>query len=123
MKVQKKQFSLKTDDWVFKVKSEGRRMKIYIKLSKAESQQWSSIKGAVIGNNGMTDAEFAKIMMFRGLNTFMEDLNKAMDEMSEQEKQQILDEAGVETEIDLDIPVAEEDANTNDANSQEWAHD
>jgi len=119
MKVQKKQFSLKTDDWVFKVKSEGRRMKIYIKLSKAESQQWSSIKGAVIGNNGMTDAEFAKIMMFRGLNTFMEDLNKAMDEMSEQEKQQILDEAGVETEIDLDIPVAEEDANTNDANSQE----
>ena len=94
-------------------------MKIYIKLSKAESQQWSSIKGAVIGENGMSDGEFAKIMLFRGLNGFMEDLNKAMDEMSEQEKIEVLKEAGVETELELDIPVAEEDENSDDTNSQE----
>jgi len=112
MKVQKKQFNLKTGDWVFKTRSEGRRMKIYIKLSKAESQQWASIKGAVIGQGSMSDGEFAKIMLFRGLNGFMDDLNKAMDEMSDQEKQDILQEAGVEPEVELEIPVAEEDENT-----------
>jgi len=87
-------------------------MKIYIKLSKAESQQWASIKGAVIGQGSMSDGEFAKIMLFRGLNGFMDDLNKAMDEMSDQEKQDILQEAGVEPEVELEIPVAEEDENT-----------
>lgn len=117
MKVQKKQFSLKTDDWVFKTRSEGRRMKIYIKLSKAESQQWASIKGAVTGPNGMSDGEFAKVMLFRGLNGFMDDLNKAMDEMSEQEKQQVLDEAGVEPQVELEIPVAEEDENTENSDA------
>ena len=109
MKVQKKQFKLKTEDWVFKTKSEGRRMKIYIKLNKGESNQWAAIKNAVIGQNSMSDGEFAKIMMFRGLNGFMDDLNKAMDEMSETEKQEILKEAGVEEEVSLEIPVAEEE--------------
>jgi hypothetical protein len=118
MKVQKKQFKLKTDDWVFKTKSEGRRMKIYIKLNKGESNQWAAIKNAVIGEGTMSDGEFAKIMLFRGLNGFMEDLNKAMDEMSEQEKQEVLREAGVQTEIDLDVPVAE-DENSTISNTEE----
>lgn len=118
MKVQKKQFSLKTDDWVFKTRSEGRRMKIYIKLSKAESQQWASIKGAVIGQGTMSDGEFAKIMLFRGLNGFMDDLNKAMDEMSADEKAEVLKEAGVEAEVELEIPVAEEDENPQSSDAQ-----
>jgi len=112
MKVQKKQFKLKTEDWVFKTKSEGRRMKIYIKLSKDESNQWAAIKNAVIGAGNMSDGEFAKIMLFRGLNGFMNDLNKAMDEMSEQEKQEVLREAGMETELELDVPVTEDENST-----------
>lgn len=118
MKVQKKQFKLKTEDWVFKTKSEGRRMKIYIKLNKNESTQWASIKKAVIGTGAMSDGEFAKIMLFRGINGFMDDLNKAMDEMSEQEKQDVLSEAGVETEVELDIPVSE-DENSTISNTEE----
>jgi hypothetical protein len=116
MKVQKTQFKLKTDDWVFKTRSEGRRMKIYIKLNKAESNQWSSIKNAVIGQGAMSDGEFAKIILFRGLNGFMEDLNRAMDEMSAEEKAVVLEEAGVEPEVQLEIPVAEETEESDDEN-------
>ena len=47
-------------------------------------------------------------MLFRGLNGFMDDLNKAMDEMSADEKAEVLKEAGVEAEVELEIPVAEE---------------
>jgi len=87
-------------------------MKIYIKLNKQESQQWASIKNSVVGKGAMSDGEFAKIMLFRGLNGFMDDLNKAMDEMSEEEKDAILAEAeaAVEgsSEVALEIPVQEE---------------
>jgi hypothetical protein len=115
MKVQKKQFSLKTNDWVFKTNSEGRRMKIYIKLNKEESSKWNSIKSAVMGEDGkMADGDFAKVMLFRGLNGFMDDLNKAMDEMSEDEKAEILKEAGaVDDDVTLEIPVAEDEDNEN----------
>jgi len=90
-------------------------MKIYIKLTKEESSKWNSIKGAVMGNEGkMDDGDFAKVMLFRGLNGFMDDLNKAMDEMSEEEKAEILKEAGaVDDEVTLDIPVAEDEDNEN----------
>ena len=105
MKVEKSKIKLKTSGWKFKIRTEGRRMKIYIKLNQQESSQWGSVKGAVLGKNSqMTDAEFAKIMMFRGLNGFMDDVNKAIDEMTEEEKQQVLSEAGVGEEVELDVP-------------------
>ena len=115
MKVQKKQFSLKTNNWVFKTNSEGRRMKIYIKLTKEESSKWNSVKGAVMGEDGkMSDGDFAKVMLFRGLNGFMDDLNKAMDEMSSEEKAEILKEAGVvDDDVTLEIPVEEDEDNEN----------
>ena len=82
-------------------------MKIYIKLSKAESEQWKGIKNAVVGEQTMSDGEFAKIMLFRGVSNFMQELNAAVEKMSEEEKQEILSEAGLESEIELDIPVVE----------------
>ena len=107
MKVQKTQIKLKTNEWSFKTRSEGRRMKIYIKLSKAESEQWKGIKNAVVGEQTMSDGEFAKIMLFRGVSNFMQELNAAVEKMSEEEKQEVLSEAGLESEIELDIPVVE----------------
>lgn len=111
MKVQKTQIKLKTTDWSFKTRSEGRRMKIYIKLSKAESEQWKGLKSAVVGEQTMSDGEFAKIMLFRGVTNFMQELNAAVERMSDEEKQEVLSEAGLEPEVELDIPVVEnEDA-------------
>ena len=106
MKVEKTKISLKTSDWKFKIRSEGRRMKIYIKLNKAETQRWVDIKEAITGgdNTAVSDPEFAKIILFRGLNAFMDDIHKALDNMDEEEKQKILEEAGVEENVEVDVP-------------------
>jgi len=121
MKVEKNKIKLKTNDWIFKIRNEGRRMKIYIKLTKDEGNQWGAVKGAVIGKGSkMSDAEFAKIMMFRGLNSFMDDVNQAIDGMTEEEKSKVLKDAGVESaesEVELEVPNLEEvDANTHKSN-------
>lgn len=116
MKVQKNQIKLKTDDWVFKINSEGRRMKIYIKLNQMESSQWSSLKTAAVGPS-MSDGEFAKIMLFRGLNSFVDDLNKAVAGMTEEEKARVLSEAAVADVINLEVPSkVDEDAKPEDTN-------
>ena len=93
-------------------------MKIYIKLTKQETNQWSGIKSAVIGDGQMSDGEFAKVMLFRGLNGFMNDLNKAMDEMSEDDKQKIIEEHNKETfdnlfdGVEVEVPTQVEEATT-----------
>ena len=99
-------------------------MKIYIKLTKAETERWNMLKSAVIGTEStMSDEEFSKIMLFRGINGFMDDLNKAMDEMPEEEKNQILQDAGVDTEVEVEVPVTpvlsgETDENPKDSDEQ-----
>lgn len=122
MKVEKIKLILKTDEYKFKIRKEGRRMKIYVKLSKAETERWNMLKSAVVGKEGnMNDEDFAKIMLFRGINGFMDDINTAMDEMSDEEKAQVLKEAGIETasEIEVEVPVTpdpkETDENTTNA--------
>ena len=122
MKVEKTKINLKTNDWVFKIRNEGRRMKIYMKLTQAESSQWNAVKGAVIGKDSkMSDGEFAKVMMFRGLNSFMDDVNKAIEGMSEEEKAEVLATAGVQpvdSEVVLEVPnLSELDASIEKSNS------
>ena len=93
-------------------------MKIYIKFNQQESNQWKAIKGAVIGEqSNMSDGEFAKIMLFRGLNSFMDDVNKAVDEMSDDEKTQVLEQAGVKPEVEVEVPNMSELQNENAENS------
>ena len=119
MKVEKNKILLKTDEWKFKVKTKGRRMKIYIKLNKTESERWSAIKSAVVpDDNQIGNEEFAKIMLFRGLNAFMEDLHTAMDEMSDEEREQVLADAGIDSETEIEIPVRKTDENADDSNEQ-----
>jgi len=108
MKVENKRISLKTSDWKFKIKPGKRRMKIYIKLSKEEGNRWLQIKDAVIGDKAkIEDGEFAKIILFRGLNAFMDDLHTAMDEMDDEEKEKLLRDAGVDPEMEINVPVME----------------
>jgi len=126
MKVETKQFRLKTSDWGFKTRAGGRRMKIYIKLNKEESAKWTSIKSAVLGvKEKMPNDQFAKIILFRGLNAFMEDIHTAIDEMDEAEKKKILEEAGVvppDEEVDLEVPLIpkleEKNENADDADAE-----
>ena len=106
MKVENNKIRLKTSEWKIKVKNEGRRMKIYIKLNKEEGQRWTDIKNAVAGGTGsiVPDDEFAKVMLFRGLNAFMDDIHEAMDSLDDEQKKEILEQAGVQEEVTLDIP-------------------
>lgn len=119
MKVEKIKLTLKTDEYQFKIKTEGRRMKIYVKLTKAETERWNMLKTAVVGKEGgMNNEEFAKVMLFRGINGFMDDINSAMDEMSDEEKSKILEEAGIESELEVEVPVTETETET-DENTKE----
>jgi|ETNvirenome_6_85_1030632.scaffolds.fasta_scaffold05198_3 hypothetical protein len=96
MKVEKTEFRLNTDGWKFKANFGARRMKLYIKLTKPETERWQMIKSAVMGDDGksvMSDDAFAKVLFFRGINGFMEDVNKAVDEMDDAEKERMLEEA------------------------------
>jgi len=114
MKVEKIKLTLKTDNYQFKIRTEGRRMKIYVKLTKAETERWNMLKLAVVGKEGgMNDEEFAKVMLFRGINGFMDDINSAMDEMSEEEKAEVLKEAGIESDVVVEVPVTEKETDEN----------
>tara|TARA_R110001583_G_scaffold9651_9_gene45516 strand:+ start:5909 stop:6175 length:267 start_codon:yes stop_codon:yes gene_type:complete len=66
-------------------------MKIYIKLNKEETAGWQNIKKGFESFPG-TDDELVKMMFFRGVNAFMDDLKEQVDGLSEEEKQEILDE-------------------------------
>ena len=75
-----------------KVDNTGRRMKIYIKLNKSETEGWNGIKKGFDGFPG-TDNELVKMMFFRGVNAFMDDLKEKVEDMSEEEKAAIIKEA------------------------------
>ena len=78
-----------------KINKEGRRMKIYIKLNKSETQGWTQVKKAFTGFNG-SKADLVKMLFFRGVNAFMEDLKSQVDNMPEEEREKILKDAEAE---------------------------
>jgi len=122
MKVENNKIRLKSSEWNFKVNNKGRRMKIYIKLTQEESARWHEIKNAVtggaVGGQNVADDEFAKIMLFRGLNAFMDDIHSALDEMDDSEKQKLLEEAGVEGTVDVALPNIQNLGPTSDINDE-----
>ena len=95
----------------FKIKNNGRRMKLYVKLNQNETQQWETLREALKGNNVSHD-ELARVMFLRGVMAFTTELNERIENMSEEDKAKLLDEAGIsETEVEV--------GDTSDANSNE----
>ena len=88
-------------------------MKIYIKLSKSETEGWNNIKEGFKGFPG-TQEELVKMMFFRGVNAFMDDLKERVDDLSDEEKEKILKE--VKEEQNSDTSGASDEA-TKDENS------
>ena len=87
-----KNINLNPDTASCKIRNTGRRMKIYIKLNKSETEGWNQIKKGFEGFEG-TESQLVKMMFFRGVNAFMEDLKEQVDNLSEEEKASILEEA------------------------------
>ena len=78
----------------FKINNNGRRMKLYIKLNQHETEQWESLRDALTGGNVSHD-ELARVMFLRGVMAFTTELNERIEAMSEEEKEKLLNEAGV----------------------------
>ena len=101
------EFDPKSINWKFTVKQSKRRMKLYIKMSKAETGQWDALKDAAKPPE-MSDNDFARILFYKGLNGFMEELTEKVNSLSEEEKDQIMSEAEVEGEAEESEPTREE---------------
>ena len=79
------------DNYKIKLKFSNRRMKLYIKLNKAETDAWSNVKAMVAEAAGTTDdSTVAKILFFRGINGFMEDVHERVNSLSDKEKAEIM---------------------------------
>ena len=94
-------------NWKFKVKQSNRRMKLYIKMSKAETAQWDELRKAAKPPE-MSDDEFAKVLFYRGIDTFMSQMTDMINNMSDEEKAKAFTDAGVEVPEELVEPTREE---------------
>jgi len=81
----------------YKIKEGLRRMKLYIKMNKAETDQWNALKEAAKPPD-MPDSNFARFLFMRGIGSFMEELTERINSMSDEEKEALLSDAGVPTE-------------------------
>jgi hypothetical protein len=82
-------------------------MKLYIKMTKAETSQWDELRKAAKPPE-MSDDEFAKILFYRGIDAFMSQMTEMVNSMSEEEKEKIYAEAGMEVPEELKEPTREE---------------
>ena len=89
------EFDPKSINWKFKATQSKRRMKLYIKMKKAETAQWDALKDAAKPPE-MSDNEFARILFYKGLNGFMEELTEKVNSLTEDEKAQIMSQAEAE---------------------------
>jgi len=101
----------------FKLREGDRRMKIYIKLSKDETQQWKALKAALTGGN-LTDDTLARIMFFKGIHTITSELNERVENMTEEEKEAIMKDMNAD-QADQAMKLAEEELGVSDENATE----
>tara|TARA_R110000824_G_scaffold164766_3_gene341192 strand:+ start:3201 stop:3542 length:342 start_codon:yes stop_codon:yes gene_type:complete len=94
----------------YKIKN-GRRMKLYIKLNQNETQQWEALREALTGNNVGND-ELARVMFLRGVMAFTKELNERIESMSDEEKAELLNEAGIQ---ETDVKVEDTNENNNES--------
>ena len=80
-----------------KIRTEGRRMKLYIKLNQEETEGWNNVKQAFTGGQ-MDDSQLARIFLFRGIQAMQEDLNARIMSMTDEEREAALAEFNDESE-------------------------
>ena len=82
-------------------------MKLYIKMSKAETSQWDELRKAAKPPE-MSDDEFAKVLFYRGIDAFMSQMTDMINNMSDEEKAKAFAEVGAEVPEELKEPTREE---------------
>jgi len=79
----------------FKLRDGDRKMKLYIKLNKEETAQWESLKQALTGGD-MSNDTLARILFFKGIHTITQELNERVENMTEEEKTEIMSKMSAE---------------------------
>jgi len=82
-------------NWNFKLKRSKRRLKLYIKMTKAETEQWDALREAIKPPES-DDSEFAKVLFFKGIESFMTQLTDRINSMTDEEKENILKQSGLD---------------------------
>lgn len=91
----------------FKLREKNRKVKLYIKLNKEESQQWETLRNALSGGQ-MTNDTLARVMFFKGIHTITQELNERVESMSDEEKEEIMVKMSAE-QADAAMEMAEEE--------------
>ena len=91
----------------FKLREGDRRMKLYIKLNKEETDQWNVLKEALTGGQ-MSNDTLARIMFFKGIHAITAELNERVENMTEEEKEQVMKHMSAE-QADAAMKMAEEE--------------
>jgi hypothetical protein len=91
----------------FKLREGDRRMKLYIKLSKEETDQWETLKNALTGGQ-MSNDTLARILFFKGIHAITQELNERVENMTEEEKEAVMKAMSAE-QADAAMAMAEEE--------------
>jgi hypothetical protein len=87
-------------NWKFKIKKGARRLKLYIKMDKSETEQWDAVKSSAKPPE-MSDDEFARILFYKGIHSFMQELAEHVNNMSEEEREAVL--AGADGPVEAEV--------------------
>ena len=91
----------------FKLRDGDRKMKLYIKLNKEETDQWEALKHALTGGE-MTNDTLARILFFKGIHTITAELNERVENMTDEEKETIMKQMSAE-QADAAMNMAEDE--------------
>jgi len=78
---------LNSDNYTIKIDKEGRRMKLHIKLTKEESDNYESFRKAVA--DAMPEDEFAKMIFLMGVQSMHSQIQERISNLTEEEKKLI----------------------------------
>lgn len=79
----------------FKLRDGDRKMKLYIKLNKEETDKWDALKQALTGGE-MTNDTLARILFFKGIHAITAELNERVENMTDEEKETIMKQMSAE---------------------------
>jgi len=100
----------------FKLREGDRKMKLYIKLNKDETAQWEALKNALTGGD-MSNDTLARILFFKGIHAITSELNERVENMSDEEKEEIMSKMSAEQAADA-MSLAEEELSGEDENPE-----
>ena len=100
----------------FKLREGDRKMKLYIKLNKDETAQWEALKQALTGGD-MSNDTLARILFFKGIHAITSELNERVENMSDEEKEEIMSKMSAE-QAGAAMSLAEEELSGEDENTE-----